>query len=468
MKKSILLLLLGAFQMVSAQQLVLTKGIVNTPIPINDSIPGSYSVYLPTDFTKEKKWPLVLVLDLDGEEEAVLQQFIPGAEKEGYVLASTHINDSLSLTNNMLKTGTVLGLISSALPIDNRRVYTAGMGNGAGYATLTPIFLKKINGVISVGASLANTEVLDIKRPFHFIGIVGKNDYDYPEMIRVEKTLGRLRFPNHVLLYEEEVGDTLDRYFKKAMQLFKIAAMMKGDLPKDSVYVQKAQNADIQIANALRSQRKLLLAEQYLGEMVTTYAPFRSLDSIREIQKQVRKDRLFKSMRRLENAAFFKETLLKEDYAFYMDEDVRTHNFNNLGWWKYQMDELDKFISGSNVFEKQMGNRLKGFVNALAEDTVELVMLDKVVDEDALAFLYMLKTILEPNNFDYYLKTISLASKKEDFGTALFYVEEALKLGFKDTKQLDALEHTALLRINPKYNALMEKYLKNARYQITE
>ena len=50
----------------------------------------------------------------------------------------------------------------------------------------------------------------------------------------------------------------------------------------------------------------------------------------------------------------------------------------------------------------------------------------------------------------------------------MFYVEEALKLGFKDTKQLDELEHTALLRIDPKYNALMEKYLKTARYQITE
>ncbi len=468
MKKSILLLLLGTFQMVSAQQLVLTKGIVNTPLPINDSIPGSYSIYLPKDFTKEKKWPLVLLLDLDGEEETALQQFIPGAEEEGYILASTHINDSLSLTNNMLKTGTVLGLISTALPVDNRRVYTAGMGSGAGYATLTPIFLKKISGVISVGASLANTEVLDIKHPFHFIGIVGKNDHDYPDMIRVEKTLGRLRFPNHVLLYEEGEADSLNPYFSKAMQLFKIAAMTKGDLPKDSIYIQNAKTADIQKVNALRSQRKLLLAEQFLGEMVTTYAPFRLLDSIREIQKNVRKDRLFKSMRRLENAAFFKETLLKEDYAFYMDEDVRTHNFNNLGWWNYQMDELNKFISGSNVFEKQMGKRLKGFVNALAEDTVELVMLDKVVDADALAFLYMLKTIIEPDNFDYYLNIISLASKKEDFGTALFYVEEALKLGFKDTKQLDELEHTALLRIDPKYNALMEKYLKTARYQITE
>ena len=239
-------------------------------------------------------------------------------------------------------------------------------------------------------------------------------------------------------------------------------------MPKDSTYVAEAYREDIQRVNGLRSQQKLLLAEQYMGEMLSIYGAHKNLDSLRSILKEVRKNRTFKTMRRSENATFFKEALLKEEYAYDMEEDVQTHNFNNLGWWQYQMEELDKFINGNSVYERQMGNRLKGFVNALAEDNIELVQSDKLIDEDALAFLYMLKTITEPDNFDFYMKIIALSAKNEDFGTSLFYLEEAFKAGFKDTEKLYSLENTALLRINPKFNALVSKYLKNTRYKIIE
>ena len=252
------------------------------------------------------------------------------------------------------------------------------------------------------------------------------------------------------------------------MQLFTLAAMGKNIVPKDSSYVENAYQQDIHKLDELQKSRKLLLAEQYLGEMMSMYGAHKNLDSLRLVLKDLRKDKLFRAMKRSENAAFLKESLLKEDYQYYMEEDVMNHNFNNLGWWNYQMGEVNKFVSGTDIYEKQMGNRLLGFANALAEDNINFVQSEELVDEDALAFLYMLKTILEPNNFDYYLKIISLSSKNEDFGTALFYLEEALKKGFKDKDKLYSLEDTALFRITPEFNNLVSKYLKDARYDIIE
>ncbi|MGY8916543.1 MAG: alpha/beta hydrolase, partial [Flavobacteriales bacterium] len=60
------------------------------------------------------------------------------------------------------------------------------------------------------------------------------------------------------------------------------------------------------------------------------------------------------------------------------------------------------------------------------------------------------------------------SSKMEDFGTALFYMEELLKNGFTDKATLYSLEHTALLRITPEFNELVTKYLDDARYGIKE
>ncbi len=144
-----------------------------------------------------------------------------------------------------------------------------------------------------------------------------------------------------------------------------------------------------------------------------------------------------------------------------------TYNYNNLGWWNYQMQELDKMAKSTSLYERQMSLRLRGYVNALIEDTIDMVTVnDKVLDMDALTFLYMLKTITEPNNFEYYLNVISNSSKIEDYGTGLFYLEELLKKGYENKAELYTLEHTALFRITPEFNTMVEKYLNSARYDI--
>lgn len=470
MKKKYVLLFLAIFllQHGFSQQMVLKKGTILDALPVNDSVPDTFSLYLPTDFTTEKKWPLLLIFDLEGKEKQALSMFVQAAEQEGYVLVAPRILDSVSLSNSMVKAGKVLNKVMSILPIHRGRVYSAGAASSARFANLVPIFIKNVKGVISIGSSIANTDLLNIKRAFHFIGITNKSDYNFTEMLATKKVLDRFRFPNQVLLYEEQKEWPDISYLKRSMQLFTLSAMAKGFVAKDSAYIDKAFNEDVLKANKLKNSQKLLLAEQYLSEMMSIYGAHKNLDSLRQIQKGIRRDQRFKTMRRTENAAFFKESLLKEDYQYYMEEDVITHNFNNLGWWSYQKSEIDKFISGSNSYEKEMGVRLLGYINALTEDNIDIVRSEALIDEDALALLYMLKTILEPQNFEFYLETITLSAKNEDFGTALFYLEEALKNGFKDVDRLYSLEGTALLRITPKFNKLVEQYLKDARYEIIE
>ncbi|WP_420601637.1 alpha/beta hydrolase [Flagellimonas sp.] len=471
MKKKYTLLFFTVFLLQYAafsQQIRLKKGTILEALPVQDSIPDTFSLYLPTTFSTDKKWPLLLIFDLEGREKQALSMFVQAAEKEGYVLAAPKISDTTSISSNMVKTSEVIHSINRMLPIHKERVYTAGASTGARFANLVPIFLKDVKGTVSIGASVANTDVLSVKRPFHFIGIVDENNYNYTQMLAVEKILDRFRFPNQVLIYESDRVWPDASYLKKAMQLFTLSAMAKKYIPTDSSYIDKAFKEDIIKVNQLKGSIKLLLAEQYMGEMMSIYGAHKNLDSLRLVQRDVRRNKLFRSMKRAENAIRLKEALLKEDYQYYIEEDVLSHNFNNLGWWNYQMTEINKFINGTNEHEKKMGNRLLGYVNALAEDNIDIVNSETLIDEDALALLYMLKTILQPQNFDFYLKLISLSAKNEDFGTALFYLEEALKKGFKDTDRLYGLEHTALLRIKPEFNKLVSEYLKDARYEIIE
>ncbi|WP_228235345.1 alpha/beta hydrolase [Allomuricauda sp. M10] len=463
---AILFAILGPF--IYAQKMVLKKGEIIENLMVNDSLKSTFSLYLPTNFNTDAQWPLLMVFDVHGKEKQALSMFVLAAEKEGYVLAAPKMLDTLSLTNNMLLTGKTIEEVVNILPIRKGRVYAAGESSGGRFATLVPIFIPGVKGAISIGSSLANRELLNIKSPFHFIGMVSKDNFEYISMLTDTKLLDKMKFPNQMLLFDGTKDWPGVEYLEKGMQLFTLDAMGRNLIPKDSSYINNAYKEDLAKVNHLQSIGDLLWAEQYMTEMMSIYGAHKNLDSLRLVQKELRKDKQFRVMSRNENSAFLKESLLKEDFQYYMEEDLYTHNFNNLGWWNHQMGEIQKYKNATDPFEKEMGHRLLGFVNALAEDNIDLIQNNDVIDEDALAFLYMLKTILEPDNFEYYLKTISLSAKNEDFGTSLFYLEEAFKKGFKDKEKLYNLEGTALFRITPEFNDLVSKYLKDALYEIDE
>lgn len=468
-KYSPLLLVFFVFNITFSQELVLKKGTIIDSIVVKDSIQESFSLYLPSKFENKGSWPILFVFDTQGKGKQALAMFREVAEKENYILAaSNNISDTISVSNNVLITGRMITKVNAILPLNKNQIYTAGFSSGGRLANLMPIFFKNIEGVISCSASLANIELLTSKNPFHFVGIVGKEDFNYTNLLAHEKILNRLKFPNNLLVFDGGSEWPSRQYLQKGLRLFKLSAIAKGYAPKDSAYVANAYNQDLALIRQLKKDKKLLLADRAIAEMLSVYRVHRNMDSLKNEGKKLRKDKLYRSLKRSESAAFFKEELLKEDYNYYLGQDLDLYNYNNLGWWNYQIVEVNKFINGESESEQEMGKRLHSFLNALIEDNIEIIKSEKPVDDEALILLSMLKTITEPKNYEHYLSVISLSSKYEDYGTALFYLEEAFKKGYKSKENLDVLEHTALLRISPEYNKLMEKYLSSARYEIID
>lgn len=466
MKNKLLLLVLSITFFGSAQQITLKKGAIMDAIPVNDSISENFALYLPSSFETTKTWPILFVFDMKGRGKQALSMFREAADKQGYILAaSNNINDTISLSKNILISGRMISAAYSLLPIKKERSYTGGFSSGARLASILPTFIKEIKGVISCGSSVANQEVLSNKNRFHFIGIVGVEDYNYLPMVNSQKFLNKLKFPNNLLLFEGGVEWPRSSYLEKAMEIFTLVAMTKGFEDKDDNFVDASYRKNLKEVSALLSEEKPLLANKLLKEMIRVYRNYEKLDSLKLNLKALRKTKLYKAQNRSQNVAFLREGFVKDEYDYLLEEDILAYNYNNLGWWKYQMDELAKYEKSTNVFEKEMGRRLKSFVNALIADNIDIVKSQASIDEEALLFLWMVNTITEVQNYASYLKIISLSSKVEDYGTALFYLEELLKAGYSNTKELYALENTALLRIAPEFNELVAKYLKNARYE---
>ncbi|MFX0558098.1 alpha/beta hydrolase [Maribacter sp. CXY002] len=450
-----------------SQQIKLLKGAINDGIVVNDTVKETFAVYLPTNFDIEKTWPVVFVIDMDGKGKQALSYLKEAADAEGYIMASSNnLNDSLSISQNILVANRMFNEVFGMFKIKKDRTYTLGFSNGARFASIIPTFINEISGVVSCGASVGNLEILNSKNPFYFIGIVGREDYNYVDMIDTRQYLNKLNFPNQLLLFDGgHVWPEID-LIKKAMRIFTISQMEKGNVAKDDLFIKQSYENELLEANNSFTDGKPLLAENKLTNAMRVYRSFYDIDTLKSSIKLLKRSISYKTSKRIQNNFFLKESFTKDDYNFYLEEDVATYNYNNLGWWNFQMTELDKLQESSNPFEKQMGKRLRGYINALIQDNIDFINVQKIADLSALEFLYMLQTITDPSNYDSYLKIISSSSKVEDFGTALFYLEELLRNGYRDKASIYALEDTALLRITPEFNKLIETYFDDARYKI--
>jgi len=475
----ILLFILIAFCdlfLLQGQDILFKKGIVQDSISLNDTIPETFAIYLPTSYEPSITWPVIFAMDMQGRGKQVIHMFREVAEKEGYIVAASNsIHDSLSIVQNTLIASRMFNTVYSLFPIHKQRTYTAGFGNGAKFASIIPSLVRPIEGVISIGSGIPYKEIIDPKKPFQFVGIVGRSDFNFNDLSdeqnmssSVKKIMDKRILNNYLLVFKGGTEWPDSSYLKRAVEILTLKSMTKTDIPKDSTYISSIYNRDFSTLN------NFVLANDYLGarylgdEMLTKFKGLLNLNELKKRVKLISKEKEYSLQNRKQKRIFQKEYFIRDEYDYNLNDDVLTLNYNNLGWWNYQMGEIRKYNSSADPFVKEMGMRLLGFLNALIDDNINLELEQNPVNEEALSYLWMVKTITAPKEFDNYLKIISDSAKYEDFGTALFYLEELLKNGYKDKSVLYSLEYTALLRITPEYNKIIDTYLKDARYEIIE
>ena len=246
-----------------SQDLRIKKGtIIDSLAVVGDSIPETFSLYLPRKFGLHKKWPLLMVFDMEGRGKEGISKFVGAADSLGYVVAAPNsIRDSVSISENIQRTKRVVDYLLELLPVNRGRVYTAGFESGGRFANLVPIFLRDVEGTISVNAAIANAELLNAKNPFHFIGVVDKTNFNYPILLKDEKVLNGLKFPNHILIGDSLSSNTTRKRLAQALSYFELLAMARGNKVKDSMSIEMFYQSDLDNIKVLLDKNEFFLAK---------------------------------------------------------------------------------------------------------------------------------------------------------------------------------------------------------------
>lgn len=449
-----------------SQETRIAKGVVVDTLKVQDSISESYSVYIPQDFQNGETWPVLVIFDPQGRGRLTTQLFRSIAEEQGYIIAaSNEVLNKTPLQTNLQVANRLIARLLISMPVNPKLVYVGGLQEGAQLASATPLIYQDVRGVLAVGDAWVNPELTDKMKPFFFSAVAGDEDADIFKLQAIVNFYKEKKFPAEMNYFDGTNKEWPDTFaLNNAVSAFSLDAISKGLRDKNQVYVQRLFEKELESAEFLRRQRNYLRAYEKLEQMEDKYALFNvNTAELEDRMKSLSRNKAYRQQRRDFRKAENLEAEKQEEYRYLMEMDIISANFENIGWWEYQMEELQKLSEKGSLAEKKVYNRLQDFLKKLSLSHFNNV-LESQAGIDTKIFVSVLRTALDKEDPKAYLEIISLAGHDGDHQTALMYLEDLLKTGYDNMDALYDIEGILDLKLSKEYNDLIKKYLGESKY----
>jgi len=171
----------------------------------------SYALYLPSAWTAERAWPLLVALDPGGRGLVPVERFRAAAERRGWIVVGSYDarnGDAAQMAANDRAVDAILADAQRRFSIDRRRLYFAGMSGMARYAWGVAVQLDgEAAGLIGAAAGFPRPTGLWVAtlgrvRPFPYFGTTGTTDFNREEMEAVDSALDPTSLPHRLARFE--------------------------------------------------------------------------------------------------------------------------------------------------------------------------------------------------------------------------------------------------------------------------
>ncbi|HYL35630.1 MAG TPA: hypothetical protein VEV17_06945 [Bryobacteraceae bacterium] len=209
----------------------------------------TYALYLPSHYSPDRKWKLILAFDPRGRGRAPLEQYRAAAEKYGYIVAGSN-NSRNGPPDASLAAAAAMGSdVFKRFSIDPKRVYTAGLSGGARVAMKVALDSNEFAGVIASSAGFPpGHRRSDL--PFVVFGTAGTEDFNYLEMRQLDHELNS---PHRIVVFEGGHTWLPSEVAVQAVEWLEIQAMKSGRAGPDEALLQRLFDARVMEALAKKT-----------------------------------------------------------------------------------------------------------------------------------------------------------------------------------------------------------------------
>jgi len=251
---------------------------------------ATYSLYLPSGYTTEKRWPVLLIFDARGRSVRAAERFVAAAERYGWVLVSS--NDTRSDESwdpNVKAVNALWPEIHDRLAIDKRRIYATGFSGGAMVAWVLGMQSGRLAGVIGCGGRYEE-DFFPKEDAFAHFGTAGDQDFNYQGMRDVDQCFEGLRSRHRLEVFEGVHQWMPPAMATEAVEWMEVQAMATGDLEVDGEWLSEVYEKDAGRARELEASGEIVAAMRRWQAIARTYEGLLDVGSARNRASQLAAD----------------------------------------------------------------------------------------------------------------------------------------------------------------------------------
>ena len=272
----------------------------------------SYSLYLPSNYSPDRRWPIIYAFDPFARGKVPVDLYKDAAEKFGYIVVGSNNARNGPGALEMAAAEADWADTHRRLMIDKDRVYTTGLSGGARFATSFALYCYtcSIAGVIAHGATYPVKEGMPANDHFLYYVAVGDQDFNFPEVaaLREKKDASKAEF--RVNVYHGTHQWAPPDVVEDAIEWLELKAMQAGKEKPNPAFIQQ-QWAKTQTEASQAEQSGDALKQYYA--LRSQVFDFKGLMDVSRLQGELdtfKKSKVLKQARREENQQIDKQSSL--------------------------------------------------------------------------------------------------------------------------------------------------------------
>ena len=242
----------------------------------------SYTLYLPSGFTNERRWPVLLVFDPRGRSLLAAELFREAADDYGWIIVSS--NDTRSdgpMEPNIRALNALWPEVHTRLPADHRRIYAAGFSGGVAVAYVLATSTGEVAGIIACGGRFLEDQIAGSEAPI--FSTAGDTDFNFREMVQVDEFLAKTGRTHRLLIFEGPHSWMPAAVAHEGVEWLELLAMQRGLRGPDPAVLASLYADDVSAAENLTAGGFEFEAARRYREIEETYAGLRDTTTVREL-----------------------------------------------------------------------------------------------------------------------------------------------------------------------------------------
>lgn len=257
------------------------KGEIIDKIICQDKPEQSYALYLPSDYTPEKSWPILYAFDPGAIGRIPLEHFKEAAQKYGYIIVGSNNSRNGPWLPVMEAALAVWDDTNKRFSIDKMRIYATGFSGGSRAAAVFSKFVNHpVEGIIGIGAGLPQQLKPAQIQPSAYFGIVGVGDFNYQPMMRLDNEFDKWNVPHRFLVHEGEHDWPPQEICTRAIEWMEILAMKRKLRPLDNNFIEKIYAEELEKARRLEEEGQVYCAVFEYEAIVFTFQEWKDTKDI--------------------------------------------------------------------------------------------------------------------------------------------------------------------------------------------